>query len=134
MVPVVDGTPHASRNTWNAWTACCWWKAKTSNRSVSAARKANFQYLEKTHPLKDEIEIRLLRHALRQRLPILGICRGSQLLNVVCGGTLYGDVQKEKELAPSRTSTTTITTPTGIRSRSSPELRSRAGIAGKRCG
>lgn len=61
-----------------------------------AARKANFQYLEKTHPLKDEIETRLLRHAMRRELPILGICRGSQLLNVVSGGTLYGDVQKEK--------------------------------------
>jgi gamma-glutamyl-gamma-aminobutyrate hydrolase PuuD len=60
------------------------------------ALPANRRYLEKTHPLKDEIEIRLLRHALRHKLPILGICRGSQLLNVVCGGTLYGDVQKEK--------------------------------------
>jgi putative glutamine amidotransferase len=60
------------------------------------ALPANRQYLEKTHPLKDEIEIRLLRHALGSNLPILGICRGSQLLNVVCGGTLYGDVRKEK--------------------------------------
>jgi gamma-glutamyl-gamma-aminobutyrate hydrolase PuuD len=60
-------------------------------------RRGNFQYLEKTDPLKDQIEIRLLRQALRQRLPILGICRGSQLLNVVCGGTLCGDVQKEKK-------------------------------------
>ncbi len=34
---------------------------------------------------------------MRNKLPILGICRGSQLLNVVCGGTLYGDVQKEKK-------------------------------------
>ena len=58
---------------------------------------ANLEYLEKTHPLKDEIEIRLIRRALRQRIPILGICRGSQLINVVCGGTLYGDVQKEKK-------------------------------------
>ncbi|HEY0797347.1 MAG TPA: gamma-glutamyl-gamma-aminobutyrate hydrolase family protein, partial [Acidisarcina sp.] len=41
-------------------------------------------------------EIRLLRRALRDNVPILGICRGSQLLNVVCGGTLFGDVQKEK--------------------------------------
>lgn len=58
---------------------------------------ANYHYLEKTHPLKDDIEIDLIRYALRRRLPILGICRGSQLLNVVCGGTLYGDVQKEKK-------------------------------------
>ncbi len=61
------------------------------------ANKANFTHLEGTNPLKDAIEVRLIRHALRQRLPILGICRGSQLLNVVCGGTLYGDVQKEKQ-------------------------------------
>jgi gamma-glutamyl-gamma-aminobutyrate hydrolase PuuD len=61
------------------------------------ARPENFKHLEKTHPLKDKMEIRLIRHALRKKLPILGICRGSQLLNVVCGGTLYGDVQKEKK-------------------------------------
>jgi gamma-glutamyl-gamma-aminobutyrate hydrolase PuuD len=61
-----------------------------------AARKANLKYLHKTFPLKDEIEIRLLREALRREIPILGICRGSQLLNVVCGGTLYVDVQAER--------------------------------------
>lgn len=62
-----------------------------------AARAANLRYVEKTHRVKDEIEIRLLRLALRQGVPILGICRGSQLLNVVNGGALYGDVQKEKK-------------------------------------
>jgi gamma-glutamyl-gamma-aminobutyrate hydrolase PuuD len=61
------------------------------------ATPENFKHLEKTHLLKDEIEIDLLRCALKGNLPILGICRGSQLLNVVCGGTLYGDVQKEKK-------------------------------------
>lgn len=61
------------------------------------AEKANFRYLEKTHPLKDEIELRLLRHALRLRIPILGICRGNQLINVACGGTLFGDVRMEKK-------------------------------------
>ena len=62
-----------------------------------AAIKANFKHVEKTLPIKDEIEIRLARLALRRNVPILGICRGSQILNVVCGGTLFGDVQKEKE-------------------------------------
>lgn len=61
------------------------------------ATRGNYKYLEKTHPLKDEIELQLIRHALRNGLPILGICRGSQLLNVACGGTLFGDVQKEKK-------------------------------------
>jgi len=61
--------------------------------------EANVRYLEKTHRLKDEIEVRLARHALRHDLPVLGICRGSQLLNVICGGSLYGDVQKEKHSA-----------------------------------
>jgi gamma-glutamyl-gamma-aminobutyrate hydrolase PuuD len=59
------------------------------------ASKAQASYVESTHPLKDEIEIRLARHALGQGLPILAICRGSQLVNVVCGGSLYGDVQKQ---------------------------------------
>jgi len=61
------------------------------------ANRENYTHLEKTHPLKDEIEIDLIRSALRRKLPILGICRGSQLLNVVCGGTLYGDVKKAKK-------------------------------------
>ena len=61
------------------------------------ATPANYRHVEQTHPLKDEIEIRLIRAALRRKLPIFGICRGSQLLNVVCEGTLYGDVRKEKK-------------------------------------
>ncbi len=61
------------------------------------ATRENYTHLEKTHPLKDEIEIELIRYALRRHIPILGICRGSQLLNVVCGGTLFGDVQKAKK-------------------------------------
>jgi gamma-glutamyl-gamma-aminobutyrate hydrolase PuuD len=61
------------------------------------ANRENYTHLEKTHPLKDKIEIELIQDALRRNLPILGICRGSQLLNVVCGGTLYGDVQKAKK-------------------------------------
>jgi gamma-glutamyl-gamma-aminobutyrate hydrolase PuuD len=48
-------------------------------------------------PLRDEIETRLIRRALRRRFPILGICRGSQLVNVVCGGTLYVDVGRETQ-------------------------------------
>ena len=37
---------------------------------------------------RDELEIRLLREALASDVPVLAICRGVQLLNVACGGTL----------------------------------------------
>ena len=41
---------------------------------------------------RDEYEIGLTRHALDRDLPILAICRGVQLLNVVAGGTLVQDI------------------------------------------
>lgn len=44
------------------------------------------------HPERDEMEMRLVREALRLDLPILGICRGAQLLNVAFGGTLQQDI------------------------------------------
>ncbi|MFJ9694570.1 gamma-glutamyl-gamma-aminobutyrate hydrolase family protein [Kitasatospora sp. NPDC101183] len=39
-------------------------------------------------PERDRWEVALLRAALAAGMPLLGICRGMQVLNVVCGGTL----------------------------------------------
>lgn len=46
--------------------------------------------------IKDRIEFSLVRFALKHKIPYLGICKGSHVLNVACGGTLYADVMKEK--------------------------------------
>ncbi len=41
---------------------------------------------------RDALEKRLIRHALIYELPILGICRGAQLMNVELGGSLYKEI------------------------------------------
>ncbi|HEX5322262.1 MAG TPA: gamma-glutamyl-gamma-aminobutyrate hydrolase family protein [Capsulimonadaceae bacterium] len=43
-------------------------------------------------PVRDEIELEVVRLALARNLPILGICRGLQVLNIAFGGTLVQDV------------------------------------------
>jgi putative glutamine amidotransferase len=41
---------------------------------------------------RDLFEMHLARAALARRMPLLGICRGLQVLNVAAGGTLYQDI------------------------------------------
>lgn len=47
----------------------------------------------KYDPLRDELEKRVIHRALAEARPILGICRGAQLLNVCLGGTLVQDLR-----------------------------------------
>lgn len=45
--------------------------------------------------LRDGSDILLARAALDRKKPILAICRGSQLMNVVLGGSLYQDIPSQ---------------------------------------
>lgn len=45
--------------------------------------------LYEVSPERDEFELAFARRILIERLPTLGICRGTQVLNVVAGGTLH---------------------------------------------
>lgn len=51
--------------------------------------------LGQIHPERDAVELALTNVTLAKGMPILGICRGIQLLNVALGGTLYQDIESE---------------------------------------
>lgn len=50
-----------------------------------------------TSSIYDSFEMHFLERAEEKRIPILGICRGIQLLNVYHGGTLYQDLSYRKK-------------------------------------
>lgn len=64
------------------------------------------RYGEQAHPAvlqvapeRDEFEIALVKEARRRGLPIFAICRGVQVLNVACGGTLVQDIPSQVDNA-----------------------------------
>jgi putative glutamine amidotransferase len=57
------------------------------------------EHLAPTEPLRDAFELELAGRALDRGLPILGMCRGIQILNVALGGTLVQDVSVKPEWA-----------------------------------
>lgn len=63
--------------------------------------------LGRVTPERDAFELALAREALALGVPVLGVCRGVQVLNVAAGGTLYqdlgsqmGNVLKHRQEAP----------------------------------
>lgn len=46
--------------------------------------------------VRDAYEIALLKAAMEQKIPVLGICRGAQVINVGLGGTLFQDISTQK--------------------------------------
>ena len=55
------------------------------------------EHLGEVSPSRDSSELELARRMLKTGKPILGICRGLQVLNVAVGGTLYQDLHKQNE-------------------------------------
>jgi microsomal dipeptidase-like Zn-dependent dipeptidase/gamma-glutamyl-gamma-aminobutyrate hydrolase PuuD len=53
--------------------------------------------LQDVDTVRDENEFMLLRLAIRRQLPVFGICRGHQLINVAFGGTIYQDIRSQSE-------------------------------------
>ncbi len=54
--------------------------------------EAEYKYLESVDKKLDELEFFVLAYAQKHKMPVLGICRGCQMLNVLYGGSLYQDI------------------------------------------
>ena len=54
------------------------------------------------HERRDAAELGLARRAVERDLPMLGICRGFQLINVACGGTLEQHLADRIDVSPHR--------------------------------
>jgi putative glutamine amidotransferase len=48
-------------------------------------------------PARDQYEMELVQMALEADKPLLGVCRGAQVLNVALGGSLYQDIATQHE-------------------------------------
>jgi putative glutamine amidotransferase len=69
----------------------------TGGDDVAPARygEAAHPTVVEAEPGRDEFELALIKDARARNLPIFAICRGIQVLNVACGGTLVQDIPTE---------------------------------------
>lgn len=69
----------------------------TGGTDVDPARygEARGRSTQESDPVRDRFEADAIQAALGRGLPILGICRGAQVLNVALGGTLVQDIPSE---------------------------------------
>ena len=51
---------------------------------------------------RDEMELAAIKRARVDNTPVLGICRGAQLINVAAGGTLYSDISELRRSTSNR--------------------------------
>ena len=55
--------------------------------------------LQAIFPQRDLFDLALLKAAIKKGIPVLGICRGMQIVNVYYGGSLYQDLDSQYEQA-----------------------------------
>jgi putative glutamine amidotransferase len=67
----------------------------TGGEDVNPARYGKERELSKCEEIdnyRDSLEYALIERAMRLKMPVFGICRGEQILNVALGGTLLTDI------------------------------------------
>ncbi|EAQ97456.1 gamma-glutamyl-gamma-aminobutyrate hydrolase family protein [Congregibacter litoralis] len=58
----------------------------------------------RSDPARDALEVRWIKQCLAEKIPVMGICRGAQLINVVLEGTLHQDIRDMRKHTRNRAS------------------------------
>ncbi len=51
------------------------------------------------NPARDEIELRLVKWAVKREIPVLGVCRGLQVINHLYGGSICADIKEATQIS-----------------------------------
>jgi putative glutamine amidotransferase len=92
-----DGDPEADAARFDGLVLC-------GGDDVDARRfgEENHPTVELADPRRDEYELRIVRAAAGRGVPLLGVCRGGQVMNVALGGTLIQHVPELPGALPHR--------------------------------
>lgn len=75
----------------------------TGGHDIDPVLYAAEQEVEPRHDkARDELETSMIGQALEKRVPILGICRGAQLLNICLGGSLFQELRSRRQQTSNR--------------------------------
>ncbi len=90
LIPLLQGDPDTLRLTYDHLDAVF----LTGGVDVDPAAygEDRHEMCDRSDPARDEAEIHLVRWAMADHKPTLGVCRGIQVINVACGGSLYQHV------------------------------------------
>lgn len=92
LIPVIKGAPHIERYISIIDGLVITGGADVAPQSYGEEALPELGEIE-IH--RDKMELKLFREAREWQMPILGICRGAQIINVAMGGTLYQDIYSQ---------------------------------------
>lgn len=93
LVPLLDDEPEALRGIYDLLDGIL--LPGGVDMDPSCFGEAPHPKLGRIDPARDRVELQLTTWAIEDRKPVLGLCRGLQVINVALGGTLYQDLESQ---------------------------------------